>query len=237
MRSYAASGWDVLRKVRVPNAVPFLFTALRIAAPLSVIYAYVSEYFGGAQNGLGSRIASNYRQLEERRRLGLRGRRLPARSRRSILTPICGDRPPRLAARHNAIETAHDTLAAQACRNPSERGGDNNEETTNQGSDRRRWWRCRSWPQRAVLTTTHRRTRPRQLTTDAAPEESTAPVATDAPAATDATGATDAPAATDGECADADTREAAAAVGHAGAVRRLLRRHRSGLLRGDSAST
>ena len=29
------------------------------AAPLSVIYAYVSEYFGGAQNGLGSRIASN----------------------------------------------------------------------------------------------------------------------------------------------------------------------------------
>ena len=32
---------------------------LRIAAPLSVIYAYVSEYFGGAQNGLGSRISSN----------------------------------------------------------------------------------------------------------------------------------------------------------------------------------
>jgi NitT/TauT family transport system permease protein len=59
MTSYAASGWDVLRKVRVPNAVPYLFTALRVAAPLSVIYAYVSEYFGGAQNGLGSRITSN----------------------------------------------------------------------------------------------------------------------------------------------------------------------------------
>lgn len=59
MRSYAASGWDVMRKVRIPNAIPFLFTALRIAAPLAVIYAYVSEYFGGAQNGLGSRITSN----------------------------------------------------------------------------------------------------------------------------------------------------------------------------------
>lgn len=59
MRSYAASGWQVMRKVRVPNAIPYLFTALRIAAPLSVIYAYVSEYFGGAQNGLGSRISSN----------------------------------------------------------------------------------------------------------------------------------------------------------------------------------
>ena len=59
MKSYAASGWDILRKVRVPNAVPYLFTALRVAAPLSVIYAYVSEYFGGAQNGLGARISSN----------------------------------------------------------------------------------------------------------------------------------------------------------------------------------
>ncbi|MDO9174371.1 MAG: ABC transporter permease subunit, partial [Actinomycetota bacterium] len=59
MRSYAASGWQVLRKVRVPNAVPYLFTALRVAAPLSVIYAYVSEYFGGEQNGLGNRITTN----------------------------------------------------------------------------------------------------------------------------------------------------------------------------------
>ena len=49
MRSYAAS--DV--------AVPYLFTALRIAAPASVITAFVSEYFGGSQNGLGSRIVGN----------------------------------------------------------------------------------------------------------------------------------------------------------------------------------
>jgi NitT/TauT family transport system permease protein len=59
MRSYAASEIAILRKVRVPNAVPYLFTALKIAAPAAVITAFVSEYFGGSQNGLGSRIVSN----------------------------------------------------------------------------------------------------------------------------------------------------------------------------------
>ena len=33
MRSYAASPVQVLRKARIPNAVPYLFTALKIAAP------------------------------------------------------------------------------------------------------------------------------------------------------------------------------------------------------------
>jgi NitT/TauT family transport system permease protein len=59
MRSFAASDVAILRKVRVPNAVPYLFTALKIAAPAAVITAFVSEYFGGSQNGLGSRIVSN----------------------------------------------------------------------------------------------------------------------------------------------------------------------------------
>ena len=59
LRSYAASPFDVLRKARVPNAVPYLFTALKIAAPLAVITAFVAEYFGGPQNGLGSRITAN----------------------------------------------------------------------------------------------------------------------------------------------------------------------------------
>lgn len=59
MRSYAASEFAILRKVRVPNALPYLFTALKVAAPASVITAFVSEYFGGLQNGLGSRIISN----------------------------------------------------------------------------------------------------------------------------------------------------------------------------------
>jgi NitT/TauT family transport system permease protein len=59
LRSYAASPLAVLRKARIPNAVPYLFTALKIAAPTSVITAFVAEYFGGSQNGLGSRITSN----------------------------------------------------------------------------------------------------------------------------------------------------------------------------------
>jgi NitT/TauT family transport system permease protein len=60
MRSYAASPTDVLVKTRIPNAIPYLFTALKIAAPTAVITAFVSEYFGGRQNGLGYFIPSNF---------------------------------------------------------------------------------------------------------------------------------------------------------------------------------
>jgi len=59
LRSYAASPVQVLVKARIPNAVPYLFTALKISAPAAVITAFVAEYFGGSQNGLGSRITSN----------------------------------------------------------------------------------------------------------------------------------------------------------------------------------
>jgi NitT/TauT family transport system permease protein len=59
MRSYAASPWQVMTKTRIPNAVPYLFTALKIAAPVAVITAFVAEYFGGNQNGLGYGITSS----------------------------------------------------------------------------------------------------------------------------------------------------------------------------------
>jgi NitT/TauT family transport system permease protein len=59
MHSYAASKSDILRKTRIPNAVSYLFTALKIAAPVAVITAFVAEYFGGSQNGLGYGITSN----------------------------------------------------------------------------------------------------------------------------------------------------------------------------------
>ncbi|TCJ95413.1 ABC transporter permease [Nocardia alba] len=58
MSSYAASGWQITRVVRLPAALPHLFTGLRIAAPGAVIAAVIAEYFGGLQNGLGSRITS-----------------------------------------------------------------------------------------------------------------------------------------------------------------------------------
>ncbi|MDX6739251.1 ABC transporter permease [Actinocorallia sp. A-T 12471] len=58
MDSYAAGPWAFNRKVRLPGALPFFFTGLRQAASLGVIAAVVSEYFGGLQNGLGSRITA-----------------------------------------------------------------------------------------------------------------------------------------------------------------------------------
>ena len=67
------------RKARIPNAVPYLFPALTIAAPVAVITAFVSEYFGGTQNGLGSRITVEH-DRQHRGGLGLRARRLPARA-------------------------------------------------------------------------------------------------------------------------------------------------------------
>jgi NitT/TauT family transport system permease protein len=59
MRSMNASPRTTMRILRVPNAIPFFFTGLKIAAPLAVITALVAEYFGGPQEGLGSRIASS----------------------------------------------------------------------------------------------------------------------------------------------------------------------------------
>jgi len=58
MTSYAARGWTFTRLVQLPGALPFVFTGLRQASSLAVIAAVVAEYFGGLQNGLGSRITS-----------------------------------------------------------------------------------------------------------------------------------------------------------------------------------
>lgn len=57
MRSYAATPRQTLLKVRLPNTLPYFFTAVRTAAPIAVIIALVSEYFGGTQDGLGSKIS------------------------------------------------------------------------------------------------------------------------------------------------------------------------------------
>lgn len=53
MRSYAAGEGRTLRSVRIPNALPYWFTALRIATTLSVIGAVVGEFFGGPLYSLG----------------------------------------------------------------------------------------------------------------------------------------------------------------------------------------
>ena len=56
MRSYAAGEFTVLRRVRIPNALPFIFTALKIATTLSLIGAVVGEYFGAPRASLGQYI-------------------------------------------------------------------------------------------------------------------------------------------------------------------------------------
>lgn len=53
MDSYAASPFKVLRALRIPNALPYIFSALRVASSLSVIGAIVSEFFGGPRATLG----------------------------------------------------------------------------------------------------------------------------------------------------------------------------------------
>ena len=53
MRSYAASEWTILRALRLPNALPYFFTALKIGTTLSLIGAIVGEYFGGTSDVLG----------------------------------------------------------------------------------------------------------------------------------------------------------------------------------------
>ena len=58
MRSYAASDLQVLRRLRIPNALPYVFTALRITVTLSVIGAVVGEYFGGPTTALGIYITT-----------------------------------------------------------------------------------------------------------------------------------------------------------------------------------
>lgn len=56
MRSYAAKPREVMWRVRVPNALPYFFSAMKVTAALSIIAAVVAEYFGGSQDVLGQYI-------------------------------------------------------------------------------------------------------------------------------------------------------------------------------------
>jgi NitT/TauT family transport system permease protein len=56
MRSYAASKWELYRKVRLPASVPYLFTALKIAAAAAIVGTIIGEGPGGVQQGLGRAI-------------------------------------------------------------------------------------------------------------------------------------------------------------------------------------
>ena len=56
MRSYATGPWQVLWKLRVPSALPYIFTALKVSATASVVGAIIGEAPSSIQNGLGGEI-------------------------------------------------------------------------------------------------------------------------------------------------------------------------------------
>ena len=58
MHSYAANYWQLLFKVRLPNALPFIFNALKINSTLALIGAIVAEFFGTPIVGMGFRIST-----------------------------------------------------------------------------------------------------------------------------------------------------------------------------------
>jgi len=62
LRSYAARPWSVLWKVRVPASLPYVFSALRVAAPASVVGAIIGELPVGIQDGLGGAIINSNQQ-------------------------------------------------------------------------------------------------------------------------------------------------------------------------------
>ena len=59
MRSYAASDAAVLRKVRVPNALPYFFTALKVGTTLSLIGAIVGRVLRRLSDVLGRVIVQS----------------------------------------------------------------------------------------------------------------------------------------------------------------------------------
>jgi NitT/TauT family transport system permease protein len=58
MRSLAASPSEVMRRIRIPRALPYFFASIKVSAVLSLIAAIISEYFGGPQDVLGQYIVN-----------------------------------------------------------------------------------------------------------------------------------------------------------------------------------
>ena len=59
MRSYAAGEVEIFRRVRLPNSLPYLFSALKVATVLAMIGAVVGEYFLSSQEALGFQIRNS----------------------------------------------------------------------------------------------------------------------------------------------------------------------------------
>jgi NitT/TauT family transport system permease protein len=53
MAAYATPTSQVLLKVRLPNALPYMFNGLKVCGTLSLVGAVVGEFFGGPRHALG----------------------------------------------------------------------------------------------------------------------------------------------------------------------------------------
>lgn len=62
--TYSASYAQMLLKLRLPAALPFLFNGLKIATTLALIGAIVAEFFGSPTRGMGFRISTAVGQLD-----------------------------------------------------------------------------------------------------------------------------------------------------------------------------
>ncbi len=63
MRGYAAGYWPTLLKLRLPAAMPFVFTALKLNSTLALIGAIVAEFFGTPIVGMGFRISTEVSRM------------------------------------------------------------------------------------------------------------------------------------------------------------------------------
>ena len=141
MRSYAATEGEILRKVRIPNALPYFFTALKLATTLSLIGAIVAEYFGGQASVLGRMIVQSASALQVRHHVGRDPLAAVAgiafylivaarRAGRDPMARVVARRrlrahPPRIhAATHAAIPSGRRIRYRSAVRGSAARGGD-----------------------------------------------------------------------------------------------------------------
>jgi len=58
MRTWGASYWQTLLRLRLPAAMPFIFNGLKISTTLALIGAIVAEFFGSPTRGMGFRIST-----------------------------------------------------------------------------------------------------------------------------------------------------------------------------------
>jgi NitT/TauT family transport system permease protein len=63
MRTWGASYWQTLVRLRLPAAMPFVFNGLKISTTLALIGAIVAEFFGSPIRGMGFRISTEVGRL------------------------------------------------------------------------------------------------------------------------------------------------------------------------------